>query len=158
MKNIVSKSFLLTAIVAVSLSACKDRNEEKRIAEMEAQAKHQKVDNQAEGPAAKFEFATTSHDFGIIHEGDSAVYVYEFKNTSDVPLIIESVKPSCGCTIPNYTKTPVAAGGSGFVKVKFDSNGKSNKVHKSVTVTANTSPRTTELTFEAMILPKEGGK
>jgi len=122
---------------------------------MEAQSKHSKGN---EGPFAKFEFGTTSHDFGTIHEGDSAVYIYEFKNTSDVPLIIEGVKPSCGCTIPDYTKEPVAAGGTGFVKVKFDSNGKSNKVHKTVTVTANTSPRQTELSFEAMILPKEEKK
>jgi hypothetical protein len=102
------------------------------------------------------EFETTTHDFGTIKEGDSAVYTYNFKNTGEVPLIITSVAPSCGCTVPEYSKEPVPAGESGYVKVKFDTNHKKDLVTKTVTVVANTEPKQTTLKFTANIIPKAG--
>ena len=100
------------------------------------------------------EFATIDHDFGTINEGEVVEYTYSFKNTGEAPLIIQSAQGSCGCTVPDWTKEPIPVGGTGFVKAKFDSNGKTNVQNKTVTVTANTWPKQTVLRFKAMVLPK----
>jgi len=35
-------------------------------------------------------------------------------------LIIEQANPTCGCTIGDYTKTPIAPGSTGYVSAKFN--------------------------------------
>jgi hypothetical protein len=100
------------------------------------------------------EFTNTDHDFGTINEGDVVEYTYAFKNTGAAPLIIQSAQGSCGCTVPDWTKEPIPVGATGFVKAKFDSNGKTNIQNKTVTVTANTWPKQTVLRFKAMVTPK----
>ena len=70
-------------------------------------------------------------------------------------LVISEVKPSCGCTVPDYTKTSIKPGATGEIKVTFDSKGKSGNVSKTVTVTMNTETPTETLKFTANI---EGGK
>ena len=94
------------------------------------------------------------NDFGTVNEGEVVEHSYSFKNTGEAPLIIQSAQPSCGCTVPDWTKEPIPVGGSGFVKAKFDTNGKPNAQNKTITVTANTWPKQTVLRFKAMVLPK----
>jgi hypothetical protein len=106
-------------------------------------------------PKTTIKFDKTKHDFGNIVEGDSAVYDFTFTNTGTNPLKISMVKPACGCTTPSYTKEAVAPGEKGFVRVKFDSNGRAGKANKYVTVFANTEPAATKLTFTAEVAPKE---
>jgi len=158
---------------AAVFTSCKDRNAEKKIAELESRlaelegkkaigsstaaptpATQPVADAKPEGPLPKFEFKTMDHDFGTIHEGDVVEYTYAFKNTGEAPLIIQSAQGSCGCTVPDWTKEPIAAGATGYVKAKFDSQGKPNIQNKTVTVTANTWPKQTVLRFKAMVTPK----
>lgn len=98
-------------------------------------------------PPTSINFPEMKHDFGQITEGEVVTHTFSFKNTGDNPLKIENVKPSCGCTTPDWTKEEVAPGGEGFVKVEFDSKGKSGQTTKTVTVTSNTPERNTVLTF-----------
>ncbi len=176
MKKIVLRFFMLFAVVALATS-CKDRNAEKKIAELEsrlAELEGKKNNGTAtpasnavtpaapaeakpDGPLPAAVFNTTEHDFGTIKEGDVVEYTYTVKNTGQAPLIIQSAQPSCGCTVPDWTKEPIPVGGTGFVKAKFDSNGKSNVQNKVITVTANTWPKQTVLRFKAMVLPKSDG-
>lgn len=114
-----------------------------------------------DGPMPKFEWVGekgTFHDFGKIAEGDIVKHVYKFKNMGDADLIIEKVKPSCGCTAPNWTQNPIPPGESGEIEIEFNSTGKGPMVSKTVTVIANTDPEVTELSFRAEVAPTEGGK
>ncbi len=77
-------------------------------------------------------------DYGKIAEGQKLEVSYRFKNTGNKPLIIESVHPSCGCTVADPPKEPVAPGAEGIIKGSFDSNGKSGQQHKTIFVMANT--------------------
>jgi hypothetical protein len=115
------------------------------------------VDEKPTGPLPAFQFQTTDHDFGTINEGQIVEYTYAFKNTGEAPLIIQGAQGSCGCTVPDWSKEPIPAGGTGYVKAKFDSNGKQNIQNKTVTVTANTWPKQTVLRFKAMVTPKPSG-
>jgi len=89
-------------------------------------------------PVIKFERET--HDFGKIKSGDLVHYDFKFTNTGKSPLIITNATATCGCTKPEYPKTPVAPGASDVIKVTFNSTGKMGLQDKQVTVTANTNP------------------
>lgn len=172
MKMMWMKVLMIFALAAV-FTSCKDRNSEKKIAELEsrlAELEGKKTvgpstaaptpateavnDEKPEGPLPKFEFQAVDHDFGTINEGEVVEYTYSFKNMGDAPLIIQSAQGSCGCTVPAWSKDPVPVGGTGFVKAKFDSKGFANIQNKAVTVTANTWPKQTVLRFKAMVTPK----
>lgn len=170
---------ILVLIAAISLTACKDRDAEKKIAALEARLNSLEGKNptgptatpgtepspikaeaevKPEGPLPVMQFSETDHDFGTIKEGEKVSHTYKVKNTGEVPLIIQDVKPTCGCTAPDWTRTPIPPGGEGFVKAEFDSQGKPNLQNKFVTVMANTWPKTTKLSFKAMVTPKSDGQ
>ena len=60
------------------------------------------------------------HDFGAVKQNQPASYSFEIKNTGKAPLIISNVEAQCGCTTPEWTKTPIAPGKTGFVKATFN--------------------------------------
>lgn len=78
-----------------------------------------------------------SFDFGTIVEGTQIEHTFVFTNTGDQPLILNQVSASCGCTTPEYSKTPIAPGAEGHVKVLFDSNGQVGQQHKIINVANN---------------------
>lgn len=94
---------------------------------------------------AKMEFEEIVYDFGKLKEGDKVEHTFKFKNTGKSPLVISEAKGSCGCTVPEYPRSPIAPGETGEIKVKFDSSGKSGKQEKTVTLVANTNPNQTIL-------------
>lgn len=106
---------------------------------------------QTNGALPKMEFQNPEHDFGTITPGSTVSHVFTFKNTGEAPLLISNASASCGCTVPEYPKEPVAPGQSGKIKVSFDSQGKYGQQSKSVTITANTQPNVTTLTIKGNI-------
>jgi hypothetical protein len=103
------------------------------------------------GPFPEFDFNEEAHDFGTISEGEVVNHVFTFKNTGEVPLIIESAKGSCGCTVPQWPREPIPVGGSGNIEVSFNSKGKPGQQNKTVTITANTNPAITRLSIKANV-------
>src|SRR5688572_2238916 len=103
------------------------------------------------GPAPKMTFTETVHDFGDIKPGAVVNHTFAFKNTGEAPLIIESASASCGCTVPNWPREPIAPGEEGKIDVQFNSQGKSGQQNKLITVRANTQPNITEVTIKANI-------
>jgi hypothetical protein len=89
-------------------------------------------------PVMKFEKET--HDFGKIKEGDKVTYEFKFTNTGKSPLIIKDAIATCGCTKPEWPKTPIQPGADGAIKVTFNSATKMGLQDKQITVTANTVP------------------
>lgn len=92
-------------------------------------------------------------DFGKIKKGDHVEHVFEVTNTGKNPLIISSVKPTCGCTVPDYTKEPIMPGKKGQITLKFDSTNFDGVVHKTAEVYANVAQVPIELSFTADIQP-----
>lgn len=68
----------------------------------------------------KANFKVNSHDFGEVLQGTSLSHTFTFKNTGSTPLVLEKVKPSCGCTAVDYTKEALKPGEEGFVTVGYD--------------------------------------
>ena len=101
-------------------------------------------------PEATFNWANTTFDFGKVKAGVPVSYEFRFTNSGMMPLIISSVKASCGCTVTAYTKDPVDRGGSGFVRATYNAAAP-GKFSKTVTVTANTPGGVVVLTINGEV-------
>lgn len=144
--------FIVAALMAFVFTSCKDNAADKVSEENVAAA----AERDAE--AGKFpvmEFEKTTHDFGTIEQGTPVETLFKFTNTGESDLVIVDAKSSCGCTVPEYPKAPIAPGESGELLVKFNGSGK-NQVSKTVTITANTEKGKEMLSIKAFVNPKEG--
>jgi len=86
---------------------------------------------------SEFKFENESHDFGKIKQGNPVTHHFTFTNVGTEPIIITEVRPSCGCSVAEFTKTPVKPGETGTVSVKFDAAAK-GPFTKHLTVRSNT--------------------
>lgn len=80
-------------------------------------------------------------NIGTITMGDTVNVHFKFKNIGKQPLVVLNVEPTCGCTVADYTKKPVAPGEIGEVIAAFDS--KKSQVGtftKGISVRTNTLP------------------
>ena len=100
-------------------------------------------------------FESTDHDFGKVPEGTLATYEFRFKNTGNQPIVIANAQASCGCTTPDWTKTPVMPGKSGIIKAVYNSAGRPGVFTKTVTVTSNATEGSKVLNLKGTVLTKE---
>jgi len=84
-----------------------------------------------------FVWTETVFDFGKIKHNTPVTHEFRFTNKGAEPLIITSVQASCGCTVAQYSKDPIAPGSEGFVTATYNAATK-GVFNKSVTVNANT--------------------
>lgn len=107
----------------------------------------------AEAPkaAATFNWTATSFDFGKIEKGTPVTHEFTFTNAGNEPLIISSVQASCGCTVAEYTKDPIPAGETGFVKATYNA-AKPGVFSKTVTINANTEDAVVLLTIKGEVV------
>lgn len=142
----------MLAIASVfAFTSCKEKAADKVNEENVAAAADRDAD------AGKFpvmSFAETEFDFGEIVQGTNVEHVFSFTNTGEAPLVIVDAKSSCGCTVPEYTKDPVAPGETGEMLVKFNGSGK-NQVSKTVTITANTQAGKETIKIKAFVQPTD---
>jgi len=99
-------------------------------------------------------FVSEVHDFGDIPEGPPVSHTFEFVNTGDQPLIITNASPSCGCTTPDWTKTPVPPKGKGFIKATYNTEGRPGSFNKSITITSNGIEPTKVIFIKGNVIPK----
>ena len=93
-------------------------------------------------------FSDSMQNFGVVTKGKQVKIVFHVLNTGTKPLLIASARPSCGCTIADFTKSPVEPGKTGEINASFDSNhGSPGQIRKTITVVTNTSPQHNMLVF-----------
>ena len=81
-------------------------------------------------------FENLVHDYGEIMQGDNGTCEFVFKNTGKADLILTNCRSSCGCTVPEWPKDPIAPGKKGVIKVKYNTN-RIGLINKSITVESN---------------------
>jgi hypothetical protein len=96
----------------------------------------------------------TVYNFGKVTEGETVEFNYRFKNTGTKPLVVTNVSASCGCTVPEKPEQPIKPGETGFIKVKFNSEHRVGKTHKTVTVSSNAEPGFPELLLTGDVMEK----
>ena len=108
----------------------------------------------ANAQTGKIVFESTSHDFGqnIPEKGGDVTHRFVFTNTGDVPIVIQNVQASCGCTTPGWTKEPVAPGEKGYVEATYHVSGRLGSFTRSLTVHTNGDPQQISLTISGTVI------
>ena len=168
MKIKLLSAFALALVMGVSCNQKSDQEDkikalEDKIAQLENNnTAVTPVNAQTATPAdastlGAFSFEEMEYDFGTINEGQVVEHIFNFTNNGQAPLVISNITASCGCTSPEWTKTPVNPGEKGFVKVVFNSAAKSGAQAPTVTIQSNTNPTVTRLRMKGSVTPKLAG-
>ena len=102
---------------------------------------------------ARIELEVDKHNFGDVYQGQKAEKVFTFKNTGDIPLMLNNVLSTCGCTVPEWPKSPIQSGDSSQIKVIFDSTSKIGRQNKVITIRSNSKDGDARIRISAMVLP-----
>jgi hypothetical protein len=102
---------------------------------------------------AEFKFNEEKHDFGKIPQGTPVTTVFTFTNIGQEPLILTNVQPTCGCTIADYTKTPVKYNETGSIKITFNA-AFPQPFTKTIVVTSNAKTPTKNLIIVGDVVAK----
>ncbi|MFN5415963.1 MAG: DUF1573 domain-containing protein [Flavobacteriia bacterium] len=122
----------------------------KELAEFEAEEKRKKEEE--ERTLTTLSFDKIRHDYGNVKPDSENLCKFKVTNTGKNPLIIESVSASCGCTTPHKPEKPIPPGQSDYIEVGFHPKpGQVNEIIKTVTVLANTNPKSSELSIRAFV-------
>jgi hypothetical protein len=108
-----------------------------------------------QGPTTLIRYDGERFDFGVADEGEVVKHTFKFTNVGKDPLLINNAKGSCGCTVPTWPKEAIPPGGTGEIRVEFNTKGKPGMQSKRVTVTANTNPTETFLEIKGEVRGKD---
>lgn len=98
----------------------------------------------------EFKFNKETHDFGNISHNKPVSYEFLFTNAGTSPIIIQEVAPSCGCSVADFSKTPVKPNESGKIKVTYNAATK-GPFTKSFIVKSNTKTPIKTLTIKGSV-------
>ena len=152
MKSKIKMKQLILLLVSLALVSCNSSSDEKTITTDLVNSPLTANSNAEKVLTPNIEMLETSYDFGEMLQGESVTHDFILKNTGDADLIISAAKGSCGCTVPQWPKTPIAKGEEAAIKVTFNSAGRSGKQNKTVTLVTNAIPNTKVLTINGNVI------
>lgn len=95
----------------------------------------------------------TVHDYGSFSDTLKKVdCLMPFVNTGNEPLVITQVRPSCGCTVAEYPRMPIAPGDTAAVQLSFYSRNIPGEFQKDVLVYSNTTPRKSVIMVKGIVI------
>lgn len=101
-------------------------------------------------------FSETMYNFGNILETDGKIsHTFKVTNTGKDVLLITNVKGSCGCAVPEWSKTPILPGKKGFVKVTYNPENRPGTFNKTITVSNNSDQNQVSLSIKGKVIRKE---
>ncbi len=144
----MNKVFFIAIALCSLLVSCDVRKKDK-VASLPSKAKREVKD------PTNVEIIDSVYDFGKVKEGDIVEFSFRFKNVGTHPLVITEALASCGCTVAEKPEAPVLPGETGYIKAKFNTEGKPGESHKSITVTSNALPEFPQLLLKGTVLGKQ---
>ncbi len=102
-------------------------------------------------PKANIEWQETSIDFGEVVYKKPVTAEFTFKNQGLIPLLINDVKSSCGCTVANFPKQPVVSGEEGKILVTFDAESE-GQFSKTIMVYSNAEGGMIQLYIKGIVI------
>ncbi|MFZ5941080.1 MAG: DUF1573 domain-containing protein [Bacteroidota bacterium] len=101
--------------------------------------------------SARIVFDNTEHDFGQLAEGEKVMGYFTYRNTGSSELVLTEVTSICGCTVPDWSREPLPPGEERELRVLFDTDGKSGRQVKHISVSSNGSVRPVLLVIKAQV-------
>lgn len=100
-------------------------------------------------------FTEEIYDFGTVEEGEIVEHTFHFSNTGQAPLEITHARSTCGCTIPEWPRDPIAPGEKSKIVVSFDTDMRPGDQIKPITIISNTIPNEHEIQIKGFVNEKE---
>lgn len=151
-KHFQKYQFLIFGIILIMISCQSKKKPDVTVNDINIPVTAEGIDKARLEKMPKISFDKTVYDFGNVMQGESLGCVFNYTNIGKSNLIISSADASCGCTVPDYTKTPIKPGEQGVVKIKFNTENKKGEVTNTVKVYGNTYPSYTVLTIKANVI------
>ncbi len=129
---------ILVIVLGIALGACKTNG------------KTQKGNTPKHDSEMHFE--KSLHAFGKVKAGETVGCYFSFTNTGEYPLVINMVKPGCGCTHVIYPEKPILPGEKGEIELRFDSKGLLGQQYKVIQIHANIKNKMKELVLSANVI------
>ncbi|MBB1150821.1 DUF1573 domain-containing protein [Myroides sp. NP-2] len=148
----MKKILMLSCVALLSMTACKKNDASSRVSEESVAKIEEKAAAKKNSGTPKMEFVELAHDFGTIGNNEAVETEFSFTNTGDADLVIIDARATCGCTVPEYQKTPIKPGETSKLKVRFQT-GAVGQQQKTVTLTTNTEKGEEFLTIKANVSP-----
>ncbi|WP_324759909.1 DUF1573 domain-containing protein [Sphingobacterium thalpophilum] len=152
MKNLSKYSVL--ALTAIFFVSCGNAQKGKEEAKVSSEVVASDSLSKAAAQMGKVEFEEPAFDFGQVKEGAQVKHTFILKNTGDAPVILSKVTASCGCTQPEFSKSPILPGATSEIHVTFNSEGQVGKQQKIITVQSNASNGMTTVQLKGEVLAK----
>ena len=96
-------------------------------------------------------FGSTVHDWGTVVRGSTVKHSFQVQNAGGSPLIIDKVKPQCGCTAVDKPENPIAPGASATITLSIDTKRFKGPLKKTAKVHSNASPEPVVLTMSGSV-------
>lgn len=142
MASFLPRPLLWGTAISLVLASCQSSQENTDVEQYSADLisipqSAQGTDSAAYRALPHLVFQDTVHEFGRLYEGEVATATFHFTNQGPQPAIISHASGSCGCTVADYPREPIAPGQGGTIKVKFHTADRSGHQEKSVTLLTN---------------------
>ncbi len=99
-----------------------------------------------------------SVELGEVAKGDVVFHEFEIRNEGDSELVIESARPTCGCTIADFDRS-IEPGKSGVIRAKLDTRTLVGRLHTTIRVaTSDPLNAELELAITATVRPYLGAR
>lgn len=96
------------------------------------------------------------HDFGKFkEEAGKQTFDFVVTNSGNQPLVIQNIVASCGCTTPDWTKSPIPPNGKGKITAIYDPANRPGPFNKTLSVYTNSKPEITVLVIKGEVIPHE---
>jgi Protein of unknown function (DUF1573) len=136
MKNQLTATFAFL-VLAICIAGCKDTPEEK-----------------AKQHGQEIWFEEYMHDYGQIEQDSDGTWTFLFKNLGEDAVVINRVRSTCGCTVPEWPREPVEPGDSGRITVKYNT-ALTGTFLKSVTVYSTAANSPVKLQIKGKVVPAQ---
>lgn len=111
----------------------------------------QTIEQSSNGPQITFDKVV--HDYGTLYKDGDGNCEFKFTNNGNEPLVLSTVRSSCGCTVPKWPREPILPGKSSVISVKYDTR-RMGTINKRITVLSNAKTSSVVLSIKGKIIPK----
>lgn len=145
-----NRLFLLGALaITTAFTACKKESATDVYTEQEKQ-KLPKCGGSRNAPVLVL--SESNFNYGDVKMNESKDHYFVITNEGKSPLVIKDARATCGCTVPEWPKEPIPAGGKDSIKVQFTAGTVLGNTQKKVSLTTNTAQGLEEFTISANVV------
>jgi len=111
-------------------------------------------ESQAREKGVELWFGEVLHQYGEIPEDSDGSCTFTFKNLGDEAIVINRVRSTCGCTVPEWPREPVEPGDTGQIRVVYNTASQGS-FYKSIYVYSTAANSPVKLQVKGKVVPAE---